>query len=164
MIAEIEQMPETIKAGLVCGLGGHYTQMKLLEKAFEGLDYFYITVDSIASREEEKAYLFRNLSIKRSVDYIKLMYYLYIFLKSFFILLKERPSVLVSTGGSGMTPPVFYAARMLGIKLILIEPHTRFTSKSLAGKTVSPITDRIFVQNPELLQAYRGKAEYWGGF
>ncbi len=162
MVAE-SRIVKKIKVGLVCGPGGHYAHMKILEEAISGFHYFYITIDSIVTHEIDNSYLFRDIPLKRRIDFLKIaLYYLVIFTRSFRILIKEKPKVLVSTGGEGVLP-VFYAGKMLGIKLLHIEPSTRYEKPSMTGRLIYPIVDRLFVQNPELLQAYGKKAEYHGG-
>jgi UDP-N-acetylglucosamine:LPS N-acetylglucosamine transferase len=152
-----------IKVGLVSESGGHYTQMVLLREAMSDFSYFYITRYSEITRKLENSYIFKDMPHRSNIDYLKICcYYIVIFFKSIKILHDEKPNVLVSTGG-GLPVPVFYAGKLLGIKLIHIEPSTKYRYPSWTGRLIYPIVDKIFVQNPELLQAYGNKAEYHGG-
>lgn len=151
-----------IKVGLVCDITGHFIEMKLLKDAYDEFDYFYITYDHIVTHDMKNTYYFKEPKAKSLLSISLLVRYLTIFFQSFAILLKEKPEVLISTGG-GLPVPVFYAGKILGIKLIFIEHIGRFTSPSNCGRALYPICARFFVQNPGMLAVYGKKAEYHGG-
>ncbi|MHA1942954.1 MAG: hypothetical protein ACW96M_01025 [Candidatus Thorarchaeota archaeon] len=68
---------------------------------------------------------------------------------SFFYLLLFRPNVIISCG-TGLTVPIFYAARALGIKMVFIESMSRVESLSMTGRLLLGKTDLFFVQWSEL--------------
>ena len=83
-------------------------------------------------------------------------------IKILFILIAERPAVLISTGAE-IAIPFFYLAKCLfGSKLIYIESCAQVSNPSLTGRIVYPITDLFLVQWPQLLHKYGGKARYAG--
>lgn len=152
---------DQIKVGLVCDSGGPFTQMQALMPAFADFEHFYITVNPAIVGDMDNTYIYPQVFIIRRHDIIKLLpYYIYIFVRSIVILLRERPKVLVATGGSWFPVPVFYAGKMLGVKLIFIEPKCRFDKPTLAGRLVYFIVSKIFVRNIELKNYYGSKAEY----
>ena len=75
-------------------------------------------------------------------------------------LFKERPDVIISTGG-GATIPLYYLGKLFGIKLIYVESMARVGSSSLTGKLINPIADIFLVQWPQMLKHYP-RAKYWG--
>lgn len=79
---------------------------------------------------------------------------------AFTVLRKERPDVLVSCG-AGIAPPFFYIGKLLGIRLIFVEPFDRIASPTLSGKLVSPITDEFYVQHKSQLMFFP-RAQYKG--
>jgi beta-1,4-N-acetylglucosaminyltransferase len=78
------------------------------------------------------------------------------------ILLKERPDVVISTGGGEIAIPFCYAGKLMGAKVVFIETLARVTTRSAAGKLIYPIADLFLVQWESLLKLYGSKAQYWG--
>lgn len=67
------------------------------------------------------------------------------FIKAFFLLRKHRPAVVFSAG-SFVSVPVAYAAKLLGIKIII---HQQDVLPGLSNKLIYPIADRLTVSVPE---------------
>jgi beta-1,4-N-acetylglucosaminyltransferase len=147
-----------LKICLACSPGGHLTQMQMLAPAFEGKDCFFVTFKSDYSRHLERAYL-----IEYKLGYIRerLTWLKTIFI-AFRILLRERPDVVISTGGGEIAIPFCYVGKLLGAKVIFIETLARVTTRSAAGKLIYPLADLFLVQWETLLKKYGKKAQYWG--
>lgn len=79
---------------------------------------------------------------------------------SFIYLLLFRPKVVISCG-TGITVPVFYAARSMGIKTVFIESMSRVESLSMTGRILLGKTDLFIVQWPGLAARISG-ATYGG--
>ena len=144
-----------MKIALVCSHGGHLTELLYLMDAFKGHDVFFITYDSLRTRQlPYKKYLLENIG----TNPVKM-------LKAFFqigrILAKEKPKVIISTG-SEIAIPAFIIAKILGIKTIFIESWCRVKTKSGTGKIVYYLSDLFLVQWPQLLKLYGSKAKYVG--
>jgi len=78
------------------------------------------------------------------------------------ILIKERPDVLV-TAGAEVALPVFLVNRLWGWRpALFLESLTRIHAPSGTGRWISRLATRVFVQWPELLDHYGPKAEYHG--
>jgi beta-1,4-N-acetylglucosaminyltransferase len=71
-----------------------------------------------------------------------------------------RPVVVVSCG-TGLTVPIFYAARFMGIKTVFIESMSRVESLSITGRLLQGKTDLFMVQWPSL--AERTPRAIYGG-
>ena len=68
---------------------------------------------------------------------------------SFLYFLILRPKVVISCG-TGLTVPIFYAARVLGIRTVFIESMSRVESLSITGRLLIGKTTLYVVQWPEL--------------
>ena len=147
-----------IKICLVCSHGGHFAEMMQLIKAFENHNYFFATYRSEATKNLENAYFleFKDWDLKGKVLQIKNIG------KVLFILIKERPNIIVSTGGGEIAVPFCYIGKLLGSKVIFIETLARITTPSGGGKLIYPISDLFLVQWESLLSKYGSKAKYWG--
>lgn len=144
-----------MKIALVCSHGGHLTEMQFLMDAFKEKNLFFITYKSPRTEKlPYSKYLIDNIG----TSYLKM---LRAFAKTFCILVKEKPDVIVSTG-SEIAIPAFYIAKLLGIKTIYVESWCRINTPSRTGKIVYPISDVFLVQWPQLLNKYGKKAQFRG--
>jgi UDP-N-acetylglucosamine:LPS N-acetylglucosamine transferase len=147
-----------MKICLVCSAGGHLVEMERLMPAFEGRDYFFVTHRSEYSQHLKRAYFieYKKGYIRERITWLKTIFI------AFRILLKERPDVVISTGGGEIAVPFCYVGKLLGAKVILIETLARTSTKSAAGRLIYPIADLFLVQWQSLLTKYGKKAQYWG--
>jgi UDP-N-acetylglucosamine:LPS N-acetylglucosamine transferase len=132
--------------------------MQRIMPALEGKEYFFVTHKSEYSQHLEKAYLigYKEGYIRERITWLKTIF---IALR---ILLKERPDVVISTGGGEIAVPFCYAGKLLGAKIVFIETVARVTTRSAAGKLIYPIANLFLVQWETLLGRYGNKARYWG--
>jgi UDP-N-acetylglucosamine:LPS N-acetylglucosamine transferase len=77
------------------------------------------------------------------------------------IIYKERPELVITTGGH-VSLPICFIGKLFGSKLLYIESFSRINSKSLSGKIIYNIADKFLVQWKSMLEVYGNKAEYWG--
>lgn len=142
-----------MKICLTSSAGGHLNQLlKLLPVV--GKDIFFIT----SARHMKKTlggykiYYMQDpgrKSWKFLVDAVR----------SFSILLKERPTAVITTGAGIAVPTCLIAKIFFGSKIIFIESLSRVESPSMTGKTLYPIADLFIVQWKSLLKFYT-KAVY----
>jgi UDP-N-acetylglucosamine:LPS N-acetylglucosamine transferase len=71
-----------------------------------------------------------------------------------------RPKLVLSCG-TGLTVPIFYTARILGIRTVFIESMSRVESLSMTGRILLGKTDLFLVQWQQLAKATPG-ATYGG--
>lgn len=146
---------------LISSVGGHLTQLLQLEPLFKQYNYHIVTEKSeVTLKLREKhpvSYLIygaRNYPIK----------YLFKFsfnvIKSFFIFLKQRPDVVITTGAHTAVP-MCYIAKLFRKKVVFIESFAKSKSPNLSGKLVYPIADLFIVQWETMLEFYP-KAVYGG--
>lgn len=148
---------KNMKICLICSAGGHLTQLLQLEDLWNRYDSFFVT---------HKKEITRDLPKKHKTYFIKdpgrnPFYFLINFLQGFFILLTEKPNVIVTTGG-GIAIPMSYLGKFFGKKTVYIESLSRVENPSLTGKFLYPVADLFLVQWKFLLKKYGLKAEYRG--
>lgn len=142
------------KIALVCSHGGHLTEMLELSEAFAGMDTFFFTYAGETTRELPQAYVVPNRPGRPTQFALNLFRVARIFRR-------ERPDFVVSTGAE-IAIPAFLVARLFRIPTLYIECGCQVTQPSLTGRFLSRIATRFFVQWPELLEPYAGRAECAG--
>ncbi len=147
-----------MKIALVCSHGGHLTQMNMLTRVLEGYEWFWVTyrcVRTEAMTARERVYLLNNIGTNPVRMALA-------FFQALWILLKERPDVLVSTGAE-IAIPFSWVAKSLGMRVVYIETWSRVHTRSGTGPLVYPVADLFLVQWPDVLGSYGPKARYEGG-
>lgn len=153
-----------MKICLVCSPGGHLIECLNLLDAFSPEDELILVTQhedfEINSPNINKIYFLKNLIVKKvNSSKITKMFYLvismiYWFIKAFYILLLEKPDLILSTG-SEIAIPFFYIGKLLQIKTIFIESLTRINELSGTGKILLKVTDIFLVQWPNLSKKYK---------
>ena len=140
------------KIAIVLGRGGHTAQtFALVDSLGESFEYIYIMglLDNLTPKKIHlKGRILRVftprllpqdsriLSVFRTILTLFLSFvYLFIF----------RPNVIISCG-TGMTVPVFYSARTLGIPTVFIESMSRVESLSKTGRMLHGKVSLFMVQ------------------
>jgi UDP-N-acetylglucosamine:LPS N-acetylglucosamine transferase len=158
-----------MKICLTCAAGGHLNQLMNIIDAFEGHDIFFITTKSETTMELGKiAKTYYTKDSPRplrlgNLEFLRLtftFYTLFISWPCFTILIREKPDVIVSTGGSP-TICLCCLSKLMGTKIVYIESLARIDDLSVTGKYVYKIADLFLVQWESLLEKYH-KAKYWG--
>jgi UDP-N-acetylglucosamine:LPS N-acetylglucosamine transferase len=134
--------------------------MQRLLDVFKVHDYFFVTYASESTSGTPNSYLLKysdNINALRN----KLML-VRTFYDAIKIILKERPNVIVTTGGGEIAVPFCYIGKLFGAKIIFIETLARIHEPSGGGRFIYPIADLFLVQWRSLLKVYGKKAKYWG--
>ena len=133
-------------------------------EAFDGHDVFLMTnkfptVDGFVHKDIAKTYYLSFFGF----GFVKMMLTcLYNSLLCIKIFVRERPSVIFSTG-SDITVPAFYMGKLLfRCKLVYLESLTRVHTPSLNARAVYWISDLFLVQWEQLLSAFGKKAKFAG--
>lgn len=127
----------------------------MLQEAWGEHETFWITYDAPRTRPLGRAYLLRNIGTNPA-------WMLVASARVLWILLRERPHLLISTG-SEIAIPAFYLARLFRIRTIFIEVWTRVWRPTGTGRIVYPVADRFYVQWPDMLASYGRNARFEGG-
>ena len=73
--------------------------------------------------------------------------------QSFWLVVKNRPELVISTG-AGMVVPTCLIAKLFGARLVFIETAARVTTPSRTGKFLYRFADEFYVQWEPLLEIY----------
>jgi len=146
-----------MKVALVCSHGGHLTETLQILDGFKGHEIFFITYFS--SRDDEvmsiaPAYFCRNIGERIHL-------FLWAFIWGLWVLLKEKPNVVFSTGAE-IAIPFFFWAKLLGIKTLFLESWCRVRTPSRTARLAYHLVDKFWVQWPQLAEQCGSKAEYRG--
>jgi UDP-N-acetylglucosamine:LPS N-acetylglucosamine transferase len=150
----------------ILGSGGHTKQMILLSKDLKkSINYFYLIQDDDKLSKNKIIYSGKQIVVSRARKFnepifLSIFRIIKLFFKSLKIIKKYKIDLIISCG-PGIAIPFCYAGKLLNKKVIFIESWSRVTTKSIAGKLISPISDIFFVQWKDNLKSYP-KAIYAG--
>jgi beta-1,4-N-acetylglucosaminyltransferase len=146
------------KIAVVLGRGGHTAQtFALVDSLGDEFEYIYIIglFDKLTPKKIRRSG--RVLRVftprllpqdSRLMSVIRTILTLFI---SFIYLLIIRPNVIISCG-TGMTVPVFYSARTLGIPTVFIESMSRVETISQTGRMLLGKVSLFMVQWKKLAE------------
>ena len=144
-----------MKIALVCANGGHLTQMMELREVYERHEHFWVTYHGADSRALSRVYFYRDhrsILLKMAVQ----------FMTAWIIILRERPALVISTGGA-IAVPISVYCRLMGVHIIYIDSGTKVFERSGTGKFMVHIADLFLTQWPNMKRKYGRNARYWGG-
>lgn len=157
--------------------GGHFAQLMALNSLFDKYESVIVTDNERANKDIptlknvkaiEFAMAFADKRKKLTKDKTKklthtsyLSSYWDLFKQCYNIWKKYHPKVIISTG-SNIAVPLCCIAKIRGSKFVYIETRAKVYSKTISGRIVSHMADKIIVQWSEMVEVYKGKAEYFG--
>ncbi len=147
-----------MKVLLVSSAGGHYSELKKIN-----LDEKYQTI-VVTEKDNSEKKTNVNYYVKYGTRQNKIRYicvFGFNILKALYILLKEKPQLIISTGAHTCVP-FFYLAKIFSIKTIYIESYAKVNSESLTYKLIKNSCTKVIVQHKELQDEYENSL-YFGG-
>ena len=152
---------ERKKICLISSSGGHFEQLLMLKKLSEDYDTFIVTETTKYHKKDKKIDYYVSQVNRKEVLFIFKM--LLITIKSFFIFLKEKPDVIISTGVLASIPMLFIG-HILKKKVIYIESFAKINSPTMTGNLIykKHIADQFYVQWESMKEFYPN-AIYKGG-
>ena len=152
---------ERKKICLISSSGGHFEQLLMLKKLSEDYDTFIVTEKTKYNKKDKKIDYYVSQVNRKEVLFIFKM--LLITIKSFFIFLKEKPDVIISTGVLASIPMLFIG-HIFKKKVIYIESFAKIKSPTMTGKLIykKHIANQFYVQWESMKQFYPN-AIYKGG-
>ena len=128
--------------------GGHWVQLLRLRPALEGFDLAFVTVREgyRADVDGERFYTMPDCNIQTRLGMLRSAFSI------LWILLRERPEVVISTGAA----PGYFAihfGKWLGARTIWIDSIANVEELSLSGRKVGKYADLWLTQWPHLVQA-----------
>lgn len=151
---------KTLKIIFAASSGGHLEQLLMLKPLMEKYDSVFVTekTEYSTGKVNSKTYLLGQINRKELLFIPKLIGNTF---RSLYILIKERPKVMITTGVLAVVPMALLV-KLFGGKLIYLESFAKVTSKTLSGKLLYKFADQFYVQWEEMLKLYP-KAIYKGG-
>lgn len=155
--------------------GGHFTELMGLKSLFPLYESVLVTDNLKATKDIPELSSFKYIAYSKAwaihrqktagitttrSRWQNAWTYFKMFLECFKIYRKYKPSVVISTG-SYIAVPLFISAKLRGAKTIFIESNAKVYSKTTTGILVERLSDKIYVQWPEMLKLYP-RAEYYG--
>ena len=160
-----------------CNEGGHFAQLMPLKELFSKYDSVILTDNKrankgIPSLKDVKAIEFAMAFADKRDELTKdkdrklthasyLSAYWKLFKQCHAIWKKYRPKVIISTG-SNIAVPLCFIAKFHGSHFVYIETRAKVYNKTISGKIVERFADKVIVQWPEMVDVYKGHAEYYG--
>lgn len=150
-----------LKICIVASAGGHLAELQSLLPVISKYDYFYVTfyMKHVTTNLSARAYYVINPDIRN--PRLGIPAFILNLFQSIFILLKEKPDVIITSGATVAFTFCYLAKLLFRAKIIFIETMSRITSPSLIGRLLYPIADVFIVQWKSLLKFYP-KAIYGG--
>ncbi len=153
-------MRKGLKICFAASSGGHFEQILMLKPLMEKYDSFLITEKTSYSTKVNgiKTYFLHQTNRKEFTFPFEMTGNA---LRSFYIFMKERPDVVISTGVLA-TIPICLIAKLFRKKLIFIESFAKVTTPTETGKLMYRFADQFYVQWPQMKEVYPN-ALYLGG-
>ncbi len=147
------------KMCFTASMGGHLEEIARLMELGNQYDIFLVTEKGgfVELNVCKRVYYLRQINRKEILFIPK---FIKIFFQSFYILLKENPHFIISTGAL-VTFPICVLGKIMGKRVIYIESFARVDTASLTGKLMYRIADLFIIQWEELLEIFP-KAVYGG--
>ena len=140
--------------------GGHFEQLLMLRPLMDKYDSFVLTEKTTYQVEVKgkKVYYLHQVNRKEWKFPFELIGNA---VRSFFLFVKERPDVVITTGVLAMIP-MCLLAKLFRKKLIFIESFAKVTTPTETGKLMYKYADQFYVQWPQMKEVYPD-AIYLGG-
>lgn len=127
--------------------GGHLAELERATGGIRFTDRFDVTFAGGRPPRQAPSRLYLVCHPRRAIGRMLLN-----IVQSLYVVLRERPRLIVSTGAD-VAVPVCVLGRLLGARLVFIETAGELRP-TLAGRLVYPFADLFIVQWPEKLQAF----------
>ncbi|WP_028273563.1 PssD/Cps14F family polysaccharide biosynthesis glycosyltransferase [Atopococcus tabaci] len=146
------------KICFIASSGGHYEQLLMLKPLMKKYSSIIVTEKTeYNTKFLDTTYYIPQMNRREKYWNIKMIK---VFFISLYILLKEKPDIVISTGVLA-TVPLCILAKIGRKKLIYIESFAKINSPTITGKLLYKFADRFYIQW-ETLQKFYPKAIYVG--
>lgn len=143
----------------VCNRGGHLSEMMALRPLFSQYESMLLTDNDKTAKKLELGIPVKYISEFRRESQNPFVFF-YKFCQCLSIWFSFRPHVIITTGAN-LAVFMCIVGKVFRSKIIFIETGAKIYSKTLTGKIIGPICNKIIVQWPEMTKIYK-HAEYWG--
>ena len=141
-----------LKICFAASSGGHYEQLMMLKPLIEKYESVIVTDKTLykASVKGKKFYYMHQVNRRENLFTIWMLMNL---VRSIFIIMRERPNVVITTGVLAMIP-ISLLVKLTGGKLIYIESFAKVTSPTKTGKLLYKFADQFYVQWEPMKKIY----------
>ena len=143
------------KVLVVCSAGGHLKEA--MSAIGENATGFHLATYRTGGKRATNSRLAIHYMTNPHLSKLK---YLWNFIQSFFLILRVRPKVIITTG-AGIAIPSALLGKMFGVKLIVVDTMALVNKLSRTGEFLYRYADLFVVQWPCLLKRYP-RAVYGG--
>ena len=131
------------------------TEIQFLRSIYENHDHFYVLNQKIALPKELKRVTYFISHSERDLKFFLNL------VEAYFILRKERPSHIISSGAGLIVPFTLINILFFRSKVIYIESISRVRKPSLTGRIMYFLTDH-FIYQWKTLKKFFPKGKYGG--
>lgn len=149
-----------MKICFIASSGGHLDELLMLRPLMKKYDSYIITEKtnySVLTGREKDVYYVSQIDRRELVFLFKLIALL---VQSAWLLIKEKPDVVISTGAL-VSVPTCLLAKLFKKKVVFIETFAKLYSPSLSGKILYRFAD-LFIIQWDSLKTYYQNAVYGG--
>ena len=143
---------KNIKICFAASSGGHFEQLMMLRPLMDKYGSFILT-EKTQYDVSVKGIRVRKVSQINRKERLFFFKFIGVAIKSFFIFIKERPTVIITTGVLA-TIPMCLIMKFFRRKLIYIESFAKVTSPTESGKLLYKYADRFYVQWESMREFY----------
>ncbi len=144
-----------MKICIVSSCGGHLTEVRCLRSVYGVYEHFYVINQDIVVPEDMRK---RTYFICHAERDWKVLLNLW---EAWFILKKEKPDLILSTGAGPLVPFAVMGRLFFGTKVVFIESITRIKAPSLTGRIMRYLAHDVFFQWHQL-RKFLPKGKYLG--
>ena len=144
---------EKKKICLISSSGGHFEQLLMLQELNKKHNTFIVTEKTKYNKHDQKINYFVKQVNRKEIFFIPKM--LIIALKSLYIMLREKPDVVISTGVLAAIP-MLYLGHLFKKKVVYIESFAKINDPTMTGKLVykKHWANQFYVQWDSMKQFY----------
>ncbi len=141
-----------IKICLASSSGGHFEQLMMLKSLVNKYNGYIVTEKIGYDVKAGNIPVKYVLAINRTDKLFALKFLLNI-IKSFFIIVCNRPDYIISTGALAAVPLMVWT-KIFGGKVIYIESFAKISSPNISGKIAYKFADQFYVQWESMKKFY----------
>lgn len=143
---------KNIRVCLASSSGGHFEQLMMLKPLIEKYNGYIVTEKSGYDVEVGNIQVKYVLPINRT-DKTFILKFLVNIVKSFFIVMTDKPDYIISTGALAAVPLMIWT-KCFGGKVIYIESFAKIDSPNISGKIAYKFADQFYVQWESMKKFY----------
>lgn len=149
-----------VKICFTSSSGGHFEQLMMLSPLMKKYDSYIVTEKLDYDVKIENIPVKYVMQINRT-DKLFLLKFICNIIKSFGIIITNKPDVIISTGALA-TVPLMVWTKIFGGKIVYIESFAKIDSPNISGKIAYKFADQFYIQW-ESMRKFYPKAIYKGG-